>query len=88
METILLDGRCLKQKDRAHRYLKRKFQFPDYYGNNLDAMWDLLTENCEPMTVIVRYSRPLLEEEGYGARILRVLGQVEEEREGFSLELQ
>ena len=40
------------------------------------------------MTVIVRYSRPLLEEEGYGARILRVLGQVEEEREGFSLELQ
>ena len=87
METIVLDGRCLKERERAHRYLKRKFQFPEYYGNNLDALWDLLTEEVSPLAVTVLYSRALLEEEGYGARILRVLERVGEEREGFTLEL-
>lgn len=39
-----LDGRALSEKEAAHRYLKEQLGFPDYYGMNLDALYDLLTE--------------------------------------------
>ncbi len=41
-----LDGELIK-KD-GHDYLAEVFNFPDYYGKNLDALYDCLTEiDCE-----------------------------------------
>lgn len=41
-----LDGKLIK-KD-GHDYLKEVLNFPDYYGKNLDALYDCLTEiSCE-----------------------------------------
>ena len=34
---IVLDAREMNRKREAHTYLKEKLEFPDYYGNNLDA---------------------------------------------------
>lgn len=34
----------MTDKDKTHEYLKKKFKFEDYYGKNLDALWDSLTE--------------------------------------------
>ena len=42
METIELDGKLIKKE--GHDYLKRIFNFPDYYGKNLDALYDCLTD--------------------------------------------
>lgn len=39
-----LDGRALSDKEAAHGYLKELLRFPDYYGENLDALYDMLTE--------------------------------------------
>ena len=39
-----LDGRKLSALPEAHDYLKDMLGFPDYYGKNLDALFDLLTE--------------------------------------------
>lgn len=38
-----------------HEYLKQVFGLPDYYGHNMDALWDCL--QCwfpEPTTIVLR----------------------------------
>ena len=41
-----LDGELIKQK--GHDYLAEALDLPDYYGKNLDALYDCLTEmDCE-----------------------------------------
>lgn len=42
--TVILDARKLDEKQAAHEYLKEMFGFPDYYGCNLDALYDCLTD--------------------------------------------
>ena len=32
------------ERDKAHDYLKELFSLPDYYGRNLDALYDCLTD--------------------------------------------
>ena len=41
---IRLDAAKLLTKTDAHPYLKEMLSFPDYYGNNLDALFDCLTD--------------------------------------------
>ena len=41
-----LDGKLIKEE--GHDYLMRALNLPDYYGKNLDALYDCLTEiECE-----------------------------------------
>ena len=42
MEIILGN---LSDKKEIHKIFKKKFNFPDYYGENFDALWDLISEN-------------------------------------------
>ena len=42
MKYITLDGKKIKKE--SHDYLIRKLDLPDYYGRNLDALYDCLTE--------------------------------------------
>lgn len=44
MKQITLDGNILADAAQVHEYLKECLDFPEYYGKNLDALYDCLTD--------------------------------------------
>ncbi len=44
MKSVVLDARRMNTPAQAHLYLRERLQLPDYYGGNLDALYDCLTE--------------------------------------------
>lgn len=74
METILLDGAQMTTRGAAHAYLAARLGFPAWYGKNLDALYDLLTERGEPLRLQLRH-REALEAAlgGYGTALLETI---------------
>jgi ribonuclease inhibitor len=52
MKSITLDGVGLPDAAAVYRSLAAAFDFPDYFGNNPDALWDALSEyGGEPVAI-------------------------------------
>lgn len=74
MERIILDGEQMPSRRAAHDYLTQRLQLPDYYGRNLDGLYDLLSERTEPAQLAVRHREALLAKLGrYGEALCRTL---------------
>ena len=61
---VILDGRKMTDKEATHEYLKEQLQFPDYYGCNLDALYDCLTESEEDLEIQIRFAEDMHENLG------------------------
>lgn len=71
---VVLDGRKITDKIVLHKYLKEQCGFPDYYGNNLDALYDVLTDRTEPLEIRLEYAEELKEVLcGYGEAFIETL---------------
>jgi len=53
MKEVRLNGAKMVDKDHTHAYLKRKLTLPDYYGANLDALWDCLTTDPSERSIVI-----------------------------------
>ncbi len=53
MKAIVLDFHEFDTARAVHEYLADRMGFPDYYGHNLDALYDCLTELSEDCCVTV-----------------------------------
>ena len=77
---IELDCRQMTDKQTAHAYLKQMLSLPDYYGKNLDALYDVLTERGEEMELVVYHWLELKSQLGdYGVSLLETLREASEE---------
>ncbi len=55
MKQCVLDGALLGDAAAIYRQLGQAFQFPSYFGNNPDALWDALGDySGEPVAIIWR----------------------------------
>lgn len=70
METVRLDGALLTERAQAMALLGPALDLPDWWGRNLDALHDCLTEG----SLCLELENPgSLEKSTFGQRLLRVL---------------
>lgn len=77
MKHIFLNGKEFVDKATTHSILKDKFELPDYYGRNLDALWDCLSTDFSK--TIITIQNPFLFEKNlgrYGAVLLRLFDEL------------
>ncbi|WP_047153092.1 barstar family protein [Aneurinibacillus tyrosinisolvens] len=89
MQKIVLEGKEIHTKEDLHAVLKMKLQFPDYYGENLDALWDCLSERAEPLTIEWRdYKESAVRLGGYAQDVRQLFDDLKKELNGtFQVEI-
>lgn len=79
MEEIFLDASQMTSKSEAHEYIKKMLNFPDYYGKNLDALWDLLSTKSKMTSIFLLHEEKLYENPGeYGKELAQVFKEAAE----------
>ena len=83
----ILDGAAFQDKKKAHEIISRELSFPSYYGGNLDALYDCLTEMGQ--TEIDLFSCALIRRnlDAYGDRLLQVFSDAAEANPNLSLKM-
>lgn len=85
---IHLNLSAVRTRKELHQYLKDKLRLPDYYGENLDALYDSLTESKEDRLIQVEGLQQCNDEmDGYGDKLARVLKAAEKVTESLTVEL-
>ncbi len=51
MKKVMLNLTNINSKQELHEYLEKELGFPYYYGKNLDALYDCLTDIYEPTAI-------------------------------------
>ena len=72
METIRLDGARLCDREEAMELLGQTLALPEWWGRNLDALHDCLTDLGCPVRLELD-NREAVEASPFGRRLLRVL---------------
>ncbi|HPF44319.1 MAG TPA: barstar family protein [Syntrophomonadaceae bacterium] len=87
MDMIILNGKRMTSVGSTHRYLRKKLNFPDYYGGNLDALWDMLTTLSDPVSIKLVETEAMQSYLGeYADSILHVFMEAAEENEQLIFE--
>ena len=68
MKRVELIASQLTEKETLHDVLARELQLPEWYGRNLDALYDCLTELKDVELVLIGWP-----DEGYLAKVRRVI---------------
>ena len=84
MMNYTIYGNKMSSRDEAHAEIARALEFPDYYGKNLDALWDMLTSMDADVTM-VNVSAMLRALGAYGCKILSTFYDAMEENDGLTL---
>lgn len=84
---IELDGNELTTKKKFHDFLKQNISLPDYYGNNLDALWDLLCSYSEKLHIVLYNKTQMLKNLGvYGNSIIELFEDIVKENDNISFD--
>lgn len=72
---ITIDGLSIKKKEDFYENIKKGLNAPQYFGNNLDALYDLLTEQPDILQIKFIHYNMMRQQLGipFCQRILKVL---------------
>ena len=84
---MTIDGREIPSREALHARMKQELEFPDWYGGNLDAMVDCLTDLRQETSIRVTGFSGMREALGtYADRWLRALKGAAAENPALHLE--
>ena len=79
---LIIDGSALPEAAAVHDLFTRALDLPEWYGRNLDALYDVLTERGEPLRLLVRNQEALAES---AEDLLRTLAEAAAENPALEL---
>ena len=82
MRRVEICGTQLTTKDTVHDALAAALELPEWYGRNLDALHDCLTQLRDVELVLVGWP-----DEGYPARVRRVILDAVWENEHLTMKI-
>ena len=86
MAEVVRDGLEIRSVEEVHVPFAQALDLPDYYGRNLDALFDCLTDRREAMTVRLLHREALEDRLGRrGAAMVRLLRRAAEENPAVTL---
>lgn len=84
MKIVILDGERIPDAAAMHAVFARDLDLPAWYGANLDALHDVLTETTEEIGVITVHSAQLARNLGRRWHpLLRLFAELKSSRPGF-----
>lgn len=84
MAEVRLDGEMIQDKTQLHRWLASELGFPSWYGANLDALYDCLTDIRDETRFVILHSERLAATLGpYMDGLVEALRRAERENPGF-----
>ena len=82
MKSYSIDGAAMTDRRAAHAELARALAFPEYYGGNLDALWDMISTMDGEVTL--KHTAEMLNHlGGYGCSLLKTFFDAAQE-DGFT----
>ena len=87
MKRVWIDGKHITDMASLHSLVALSLGFPSYYGNNLDALYDCLTDLFEETEITVTNAEYLKSSLEKGNAFLNVLKQAAEENEEIKVSI-
>ena len=84
---FIIDGTKMTDRRAAQGEIARVMRFPDYYGHNLDALFDMLS-TFEGSARIVNIASALNALGGYGCNLIKTFFDAAEENSRFTFILE
>lgn len=85
MKTVLIDG--IKIQDKSfHEYFKKKLDIIGYYGNNLDAMFDVLSTYNDELNIYI-FNLDHSEITEYGIRVMKTFDDIMDFKDNINLKI-
>lgn len=81
MEYIL-DGKKMTSRRSAHEEIASAMHFPEYYGHNLDALYDMLSQT-RGQAKLINVGAALANLEGYGCNLLKTFYDAMQDNPNF-----
>ncbi|MDO5028840.1 MAG: barstar family protein [Bacillota bacterium] len=76
MEKFILQGNEFVNREKSYKHMNQVFDFPQDFGNNLDALWDILSLD-QSLEIQINDARQIPRNLGdYGLNILDVFGDL------------
>lgn len=88
MNVVFLAGKELSSEAKTHEVLKEKLELPDYYGENLNALWDCLTGWVSMPLKVVWTDFDLSKKQlgDFADELLQLFLEAKDEIDGFEIE--